>query len=90
MNSNERGPDLQPCGAHEHRGALAACPVADLVMVLQVSDEAIAIDPERAAAVDALAVARIASSVDVGLREGPGEVFNAPEVRVIAGALAGQ
>src|SRR6185295_10718925 len=76
--------------AHQPGAALALRPVADLVVVLQVAEEAVTGHTGRRAPVTTLPEARVLTGVDPGAGEGGGELSQAAEVGVVAGPLAGE
>jgi len=87
---HEGGGDVEPPGAEQGRGALAGGPVADLVVVLEVAEQAVGGDAGQGPAVAAAPVGGVAAGVDVAPLQRPAERLEAAEVLVVAGGLTGQ
>src|SRR5439155_26591312 len=87
---HERSSHLQPPVVDEVADPLALRPVADLVVVLEVTDEAAPGEAGGSAAVAAPAAPRVAAVVHEGALEGGGDIVQAGEVGVVTALLAGE
>src|SRR5205807_9400952 len=87
---HERGTDLDSIGPDQRRDATALSPIADLVVVLEVAAKAGGRQAGRRPSVAAPSKGGVTAVEDVALAECPGQVLEAPEILVIAGALTSE
>src|SRR5580700_4593218 len=76
--------------AHQMRIAVARRTIADLVVGLRVAEEPVSRQSRRRAPMPPSTIFRVAAIVNPCLPERLGEIGKRSEIRIVAGALAGQ